>query len=72
MPTTVRRQLDEEQDDTIEAHDEIDEVLITLRSLLQHVGSPIVRVCLEEAHNDIAHLTNREGLPETQDQPDAA
>jgi hypothetical protein len=41
--------------------DEIDEVLAALRSLLARASSPIVRACLEDAHDDIAHLTGRDG-----------
>jgi hypothetical protein len=64
MPTKVRRQSEEEQARlALEGSDEIDEVLTVLRGLLERTGSPVVRVCLEEAHDDIAHLTNRDGLP---------
>jgi hypothetical protein len=40
--------------------DEVDQVLAVLRGLLLSISSPVVRVCLEEAHDDIAHLTNRD------------
>jgi hypothetical protein len=35
---------------------EIDVVLTTLRALMTGVSRPVVRACLEEAHDDIAHL----------------
>lgn len=41
---------------------ELDEVLATLRGLIVRSSIPIVRVCLEDTYNDIAHLTDREGL----------
>jgi hypothetical protein len=40
--------------------DETEHVLATLDTLLQTVSSPIVRVCLEEARDDIVHLTSTE------------
>jgi hypothetical protein len=40
--------------------DEIGDVLAALRGLLARAGSPIVRACLEDAHDDIAHLTGRD------------
>jgi hypothetical protein len=40
--------------------DEIAEVLGALRALLARAGNPIVRSCLEDAHDDIAHLTGKE------------
>jgi hypothetical protein len=36
--------------------DEIAAVLASLRKLMSKVSRPIVRACLEEAHDDIAHL----------------
>jgi hypothetical protein len=41
--------------------DEIDEVLDELRALMGKVTSPVVRSCLEEAHDDIAHLSGKDG-----------
>jgi hypothetical protein len=56
-----------QQEDPLEAlehrnagSDEIGEVLAALRVLLARADSPIVRACLEEAHDDIAHLTGRD------------
>jgi hypothetical protein len=52
-------------DELIDADDlklhanEIDEVLASLQELLGKVSSPIVRLCLLEAHDDIAHLASR-------------
>jgi hypothetical protein len=40
--------------------DEITWVLAALRGLLARASNPIVRACLEEAHDDIAHLTGRD------------
>ena len=40
--------------------DEIEQILAVLRGLLSSVTSPIVRACLEEAHDAIVHLTNRD------------
>jgi hypothetical protein len=40
--------------------DEVDVVLRALDGLLRSTGSPVVRACLEEARDDIAHLTNRD------------
>jgi hypothetical protein len=65
MPSKIRRPSDEQQPAlAVETSDEVDEVLTALRGLLERTGSPVVRVCLEEAHDDIAHLTNRDGLPQ--------
>jgi hypothetical protein len=36
------------------------EVLLVLENLLTKVTSPFVRVCLEEIHEDIAHLAGEE------------
>jgi hypothetical protein len=53
------------------AGDEVDEVLAVLGRLLQTVASPVVRACLEEAHQDIAHLTGRDSGPTEDQQPPA-
>ena len=37
--------------------DDVEGVLAVLRALTQKVSSPMVRVCLESACEDIAHLT---------------
>jgi hypothetical protein len=48
--------------------DEIDHVLSTLQELIATVDIPVVKLCLEEAHDDIAHLTSCESSPaEAQD-----
>jgi hypothetical protein len=39
--------------------DEIEAVLAALRKLMSRVRRPIVRACLQEAHDDIAHLAER-------------
>jgi hypothetical protein len=36
---------------------EVEEVLAALRDLAARTTSPVVRACLEAAHDDIAHLT---------------
>jgi hypothetical protein len=38
---------------------EVERVLAVLRGLLSSVTSPVVRACLEQAQEDIAHLTSR-------------
>jgi hypothetical protein len=43
--------------------DEVDEVLAVLEELMQKVTSPVVRACLEEARNDVRHLTGRDAWP---------
>jgi hypothetical protein len=35
---------------------EVAEVLAILREVSQKVSSPMIRACLEAAHDDIAHL----------------
>ena len=40
--------------------DEIDQVLAVMRGLRLSASSLVLRACLEEAHDDIAHLTNRD------------
>jgi hypothetical protein len=40
--------------------DEIVAVLAALRKLMTKVSSPVVHCCLEEAHNDIAHLAEKD------------
>jgi hypothetical protein len=40
--------------------DEVETVLAALQTLIASTESPIVRACLEEAHDDIAHLTAQE------------
>jgi hypothetical protein len=51
-------------EDRIEAErDEFDEVLSVLEGLIQKVSSPVIRGTLEEAREDIAHLTGRDAVP---------
>ena len=40
--------------------DETDALLAALRGLIARAPSPVVRVCLEEALADVAHLTGRD------------
>jgi hypothetical protein len=40
--------------------DETDEVLSMLEGLLKTVSSPVVRACLEEARDDVAHLSGKD------------
>ena len=40
--------------------DEIGLVLETLRALVTKVGRPVIRACLEDAHDDIAHLSEHD------------
>ena len=44
--------------------EEIDRVLAALRQLAAEVSSPVVRLCLQEAHADIAHLAAHGPRPE--------
>jgi hypothetical protein len=39
--------------------DEVEEVLAALHELARKVSSPMIRVCLESARDDIAHLSGR-------------
>jgi len=60
-------------DDLFLIPDDTDEVLTSLRALLEKASSPIVRVCLEEAHDDIAYLTGKRTLhPVEEEQVEAA
>ncbi len=55
------------------ATDEVVEILAGLRLLIAKTGSPVVRACLEEAHDDIIHLTGSETVPDNaSDEVDAA
>jgi hypothetical protein len=40
--------------------DDIDQVLVALKHLIDTTSSPIVRGCLEDAHEDILHLTGHD------------
>ncbi len=42
--------------DSVEQND-ITEVLAALQSLAEHTHHPVVRACLEQAYDDIVHLT---------------
>jgi hypothetical protein len=47
-----------------ERGDETAVVLAVLRVLARHVACPVLRVCLEECHTDVAHLlTDSAELP---------
>jgi hypothetical protein len=48
-------------------YDETEHVLETLQRLIQQVTSPVIRTCLEEAHEDITHLTATEAPVEKQE-----
>ncbi len=53
--------------------DEVEEMLASLRLLIARSGCPVVRACLEEAHDDIIHLTGSEAKPAgAADESDAA
>jgi hypothetical protein len=41
--------------------DEIAAVLASLKKLMNRVRRPIIRACLEEAYDDIAHLSESAG-----------
>jgi hypothetical protein len=51
--------MQQDDDDLILHDDEIDDVLASLQALAKKVSSPTVRVCLQDAHDDIAHLASR-------------
>jgi hypothetical protein len=51
--------------------DVVDELLAALRAWMARTASPVVRACLEEAHDDIAHLTGRDAARD-QDQAEVA
>jgi hypothetical protein len=46
---------------TDQGQDEVKMVLAALRELAQKVSSPVIRACLESAHDDIVHLVGRGG-----------
>jgi hypothetical protein len=48
--------------------DEVDTVLAGLADLVARVSSPVVRACLEEARDDILHLTARDAAAEEGEQ----
>ena len=37
-------------------HDEVQQILKTLKQLAETAPTPVIRICLEEARQDIAHL----------------
>jgi hypothetical protein len=43
--------------------DEVEEVLVALRALMAKATRPVVRACLQDAHDDIAHLAGVDGQP---------
>jgi hypothetical protein len=62
MPADPLHQIrlhDAGDDPEIEA-DEVDAALLGLAELIRRTSSPVVKACLEEARDDIAHLTSRE------------
>jgi hypothetical protein len=48
------------QDDSRAEPDEVAEVLAGLRALMARATIPVVRACLEDAHDDIAHLAGQD------------
>jgi hypothetical protein len=46
------------QFDALDWHDETEAIQAALQQLIHAASSPIIRACLEEAHEDIAHLTS--------------
>jgi hypothetical protein len=40
--------------------DELELVLATLRALMTRVTRPVIRACLQDAHDDIVHLAERD------------
>jgi hypothetical protein len=52
--------------------DEIDEILAALRAMAEKTANPVVRVCLLETYDDIAHLTDRAPLPTEPEAQDEA
>jgi hypothetical protein len=42
--------------------DEVAGILAALKALMEEASSPVVRGCLEEARDDIAHLTGMEAV----------
>jgi hypothetical protein len=49
-------------DDSRAEPDEVAEVLAGLRALMARATIPVVRACLEDAHDDIAHLAGQGDL----------
>jgi hypothetical protein len=53
--------------------DRIEQILVALQHLIDTTTSPIVRGCLEDAHEDIQHLTSHQaGMAEGDESPTAA
>ncbi len=53
--------------------DEIPTVLAALQKLAKHTQHPMIRACLEQAHDDILHLTTcGDELKADDDEPAAA
>lgn len=42
--------------------DEVDQILDALRHMVSRTTSPMVRTCLEDAIEEIAHLTNHDEI----------
>jgi hypothetical protein len=51
---------EQQGDGGVDGADEAGEILLALEGLIERATSPVVRLCLEEAHADIAHLTGRD------------
>src|SRR5262249_21245075 len=61
LPTTEEHPMSE---DRVEVErNEIEEVLSVLEKLIASVSSPVVRACLEEARDGVAHLAGRDAVP---------
>jgi len=52
--------------------DEIPTVLAVLQKLAKHTHHPVIRACLEQAHDDILHLTTCGDEPKADDDELAA
>jgi hypothetical protein len=53
--------------------DDIEQILVALQHLIDRTTSPIVRGCLEDAHEDSLHLTSHHaGVVDGEDSPTAA
>jgi hypothetical protein len=46
------------QFEALDWHDETEAVQAALQQLIEAASSPVIRACLVEAHEDIAHLTS--------------
>ena len=62
---------DVDRNDCVE-QDDIREVLATLQRLAENTRHPVVRACLEQAYDDIIHLTAGGEEPQAEGGPAAA